>query len=238
MSSYSFPHTSQAAAPCKARLKTNGKSQQFLTAASAKRSVTSRGLSSQPEEEDDEDKESSSTSGVFKGLASSSLLSGKHEPPRLDWSPEDVQQYFGDMDADRCARCNACFKNKAGKLCDKCTSIEGSSRPLLLTRCPQCDESLPSDNRLQCDSCHWLQDSTMCSHCGHRGSECFCEVMSSSRRGSKYRRRRHDDGIGSDMNSEVGVGSSGYANSVLSSPKRIGPNRVVVPVTVHMVDSL
>ncbi|XP_018018614.2 VWFA and cache domain-containing protein CG16868 [Hyalella azteca] len=187
----------------------NGKPSRDGRALLAKKRRPSRGLSSQPEEDCDEN--SSSPSGVFKGLASSSLLSGDHEPPTLDWSPEQLLQYFDDFDTGQCRHCNAPVSDGVCCNCEQTPCEECRSRPA-------------------CQECH---DSASCSRCRDQSS---CPCKSKKRRRSRRRAGGGSvsDGIESDVASDGGC----FANAVLTSPQKIGPNQVIVAVTVHMVDSL
>ena len=217
--------------------------QQFLSAKRTRSNPSSRrGLSGQLEERDedynDEDRESSSTSGIFKGLASSSLLSGNHEPPHLDWSPEEVQVYFGDLDE----RSSAVGRPP----CQRCKGeCECELKEQLVWQCQECGacNSTPTgetNEPRKCDSCGTTAIRS-CGRCRRSGStNCFCDKYE---RGGK---RDGDAGSQSDcIESDIAIAgeetnfpSSSYRPIVLSSPKRIGPNKVIVPVTVHMVDSL
>lgn len=221
--------------------------QPFFTAGS--NNDRSRGLSSQPEEESDDERESSSTSGIFKGLASSSLLSGNHEPPKLNWSPEEVQQYFGDFDAARCSECGASLRNNDVKTCSNC-GAECGVREKLIVKCAECGAVQGRSNNTSCSNCKaGIRLASSCSRCGKRDEDCGCKRSSSSANKQKKSTRRREyssDGIESDLNSDVSgatctsypATTASYTNAQLSSPKAIGLNRIVVPVTVHMVDSL
>ena len=192
------------------------------------------------EEYDEENRSSSSTSRVFRDVAHSSLLSGNHAAPTLNWSVDELRDrpyeapptldWSGNELRDRPYEAPPTLDWSANELRRQCfEDLDGN--------CTHCGgpmsialQSYPG--QYYCHNCGFSDDDNLDGY----GSETSPED-SNYKLASVLGDAKNSSEVNRCLESNTLVGQTSFNGKDPNSPKKVGPNIVVVPVTVHMVDS-